>query len=189
MFSVTAEIFKKINFRQNPDGFLAVATPARLKLEDIKLNKNPLVIVLEAVEKPGNLGAILRTADGSGADAVIVCEPQTDIYNLNVIRASLGTVFSKQVCVCSSEETVSWLKDKKITSVATTPHADKKYTDINYKLPVAIVIGTEHDGLSEKWLNEADKKIKISMHGQNDSLNASVSAAIIVYEAVRQREN
>jgi TrmH family RNA methyltransferase len=189
IISVVPLVFKKIAYRENPDGFLAIAKSKILELEEIKLSKNPLVIVLESVEKPGNLGAILRSADAAGADAVIISDQRTDIYNPNVIRASLGTVFTNQVSVSSAKEIQKWLGKNKIKSFATTPEADKFYTEVNYKTGIAIVMGEEHKGLSAEWLEKADEKIKIPMVGKIDSLNVSVSTAIILFEAVRQRTN
>ena len=184
---VVPAVFQKISYRENPDGFLALAKPKYLELSKIKLNKNPLVIILESLEKPGNLGAILRSADAAGADAVIVANPKTDIYNPNVIRASLGTVFTNQVAVASTEEARNWLAKNKIKSLAATPEAKKIYTEVNYTGPVAIIMGEEHPGLSQGWLEKVDEKIKIPMRGKIDSLNVSVSTAIILFEAVRQR--
>ncbi|MFH0892165.1 MAG: RNA methyltransferase [Candidatus Falkowbacteria bacterium] len=188
LFETTPEIFKKISLRENPDGWLMLARPGYLKLGEVRLSGNPLVIILETVEKPGNLGAILRTADAAGADAVIVTDPKTDIYNPNVIRASRGTVFAVQTAVSSANEVMHWLRKNKINILAAAPETDMFYTEPDYRGPTAIVIGAEHEGLSETWFKAADKKIKIPMKGKIDSLNASVSAAIIVYEAVRQRE-
>ncbi|MEK7097408.1 MAG: RNA methyltransferase [Patescibacteria group bacterium] len=187
IINVTPEVFKKIAYRENPDGFLAVAQAKEIKLEQIKLSKKPLIIVLEAVEKPGNLGAILRSADAAKADAVIVSDPKTDIFNPNVIRASLGTVFTNQVAVSDFQELQGWLKANNIRIFAATPHTKTAYTKADYSGPSAILIGTEHDGLSEKWIEAADEKIKIPMKGQIDSLNASVSLAIVLFEAIRQR--
>jgi len=184
---VVPAVFQKISYRENPDGFLALAKPKYLELSKIKLNKNPLVIILESLEKPGNLGAILRSADATGADAVIVANPKTDIYNPNVIRASLGTVFTNQVAVASTEEARNWLAKNKIKSLAATPEAKKIYTEADYKGAVAIIMGEEHPGLSKDWLEKVDEKIKIPMRGKIDSLNVSASTAIILFEAVRQR--
>jgi TrmH family RNA methyltransferase len=181
------KVFAKVSYRENPDGFLALGRPRILELTNLKLGAKALLIVLESVEKPGNLGAILRTADAARADGVIICAPQTDIYNPNVVRASLGTVFTNQVVVSSNETVIKWLQGNKIQSFASTPRAKKVYTDVDYSGPSAIVIGTEHDGLSDEWLNQADYGIRIPMHGRIDSLNASVSAAIVLYEAIRQR--
>lgn len=185
---ITKEIFDKISYREHPDGYFVLAKPKYLDLAEIKIKPKPFIIVLESVEKPGNLGAILRTADAAGADAVIVCDPQTDIYNPNVIRASQGTVFTKQVVVCSTAEAIDWLAEKKISSYAATPDTDKLYTDSNFSDSSAIVFGTEDKGLSDEWLDRATEKIKIPMLGTIDSLNVSNSAAIMIYEVVRQRK-
>jgi RNA methyltransferase, TrmH family len=186
--SVSAEIFKKIAYKEHPDGYLALAEPKHYFLKDLKLGEKPLVVVLEGVEKPGNLGAILRTADAAGVDAVLVCDGQTDIYNPNVIRASQGTVFTKQVAVCTNKEVIAWLKEKKIKTYAAALNAKKFYDDIDYNQSSAIVFGTEDKGLSEEWLCNAEELIKIPMHGEIDSLNVSNSAAIIIFEALRQRK-
>jgi len=185
--SVIPAVFEKISYRENPDGFLALAKPKYLELGEVKLSKNPLIIILESLEKPGNLGAILRSADAAGADAVIVADSKTDIYNPNVIRASLGTVFTNQVAVSGGEEIKKWLKDKKIKSFAATPEAEKLYTEVNYKGAVAFIMGEEHPGLSKDWLDAAKEKIRIPMAGKINSLNVSVSTAIILFEAIRQR--
>lgn len=187
VINVTPEVFKKIAYREHPDGFLAVAQAKEIKLEQVKLSKKPLVIILEAVEKPGNLGAILRSADAAKADAVIICDPKTDVFNPNVVRASLGTVFTNQVAVAGFKELQDWLKANNIKTFAATPHTKNIYTKVDYTGPSAILVGTEHEGLSEKWIEAADEKIKIPMKGQIDSLNASVSLAIVLFEAVRQR--
>lgn len=185
---VSTEVFQKISGREKPDGYLALAQVEDKKIKNIKIKKNPLVLVLEAMEKPGNLGAILRTADAVGVDVVLVSDPQTDLYNPNVIRASLGTVFTNQVVCGEFEEINNWLQTNKIKSFAATPSSENKYTKEDYSDGgVAILVGTEHEGLSEKWLNAADKKIKIPMQGKIDSLNASVSAAVVLFEVARQR--
>jgi TrmH family RNA methyltransferase len=184
---VSVNVFKKLSLRENPDGCLAVAKEKVLKLDEIKLKDKTLILVLQGLEKPGNVGAIMRTADAAAIDVVLVCDPQTDIYNHNVIRSSLGTVFSNQVVCCNSSEAINWLKTKKIKILATTPTASKIYTNNDYRLSSAIVIGTEHQGLTEEWFKAADEKVKIPMSGKIDSLNASVSAAIIIFEIVRQR--
>jgi TrmH family RNA methyltransferase len=186
VIEVTKEVFAKIAYREGSDGLIALARPGVNPIEKIKLSENPLVIILESVEKPGNLGAILRTADAAHADAVIICDPKTDIYNPNVIRASIGTVFTCQVAVTSTEEVMDWLKKNKITPYAAALGATKEYTDVQLENACAIVMGTEADGLSEKWLNGAEQ-IRIPMLGKIDSLNVSTSCAIIVFEAVRKR--
>lgn len=184
---ISKEVFEKITYRENSDGLLALVRPKHLRLNDLKLSSNPLLIILESVEKPGNLGAILRTADASGADAVIVCDPKTDIYNPNSIRSSIGCVFSKQVVATTSEDVIKFLQEKKIKSYPAALTAKKKYTDVDFTVPVAIILGTEADGLSEKWINPSQDQIIIPMLGKTDSLNVSASCAVIVYEAVRQR--
>ena len=186
-YRVNSDVMKKISIRENPDGYIAVARPNRLKLNDLKLSSSPLLVVLENVEKPGNLGAILRTADAVGVDAVLAADPQTDIYNPNVIRASLGTVFTSQVVGETLDNIIKWLKDRKIKTIAATPEARHFYTNISYKDATAIMVGTEHEGLSQKALELANIKVKIPMHGKIDSLNASVSTAVILYEIYRQR--
>lgn len=187
VINVSKAVFEKMAYREHPEGFLAVGRIEPTGLEKINLGDNPLVIVVEAVEKPGNLGAILRSADAAGADAVIICDAKTDIYNPNVIRASLGTVFSNQVAVSSSEAVMGWLKKNKVKSFAALPRAEKLYTQADYKGPTAIVIGTEDTGLTKIWEDSADEKIRIDMKGKIDSLNASVSLAVILFEALRQR--
>ena len=182
------KVFAKISYRENPDGFLAVAKIKELKLENIKLSAKPLLIILEAVEKPGNLGAILRTADAAGADAVIINDPKIDLYNPNVIRASQGAVFTVPTVLNSTGGTVDFCKNNKIKIFATTPAAKKQYTEVNYNKGCAIIMGAEDKGLSDKWLKAADEKIKINMRGRIDSLNVSVSAAVVMFEAIRQRE-
>ena len=183
---VSKEVFEKISYRENSDGLLALVKPKHTRLNELNLSKNPLLVILESVEKPGNLGAILRTADGAGADAVIVCDIKTDIYNPNVIRSGIGCVFSKQVVAASSEEVVTFLKEKNIKIYSAALSATKKYVDVDFNSPSAIVFGTEADGLSEKWLNEGEQ-IKIPMLGQADSLNVSASCSVLLYEAIRQR--
>ena len=183
---VSKEVFEKIAYRENSDGLLALIKPKNFRISDLKLSANPFIIILESVEKPGNLGAITRTADGGGADAVIVCNAKTDIYNPNAVRASIGCVFSKQVAAASSEEVLKFLKEKNITPYAAALTGKKNYTETDFTKPCAIVFGTESEGLSPTWLS-AVEQIKIPMLGKVDSLNVSASCAVMVYEAVRQR--
>jgi RNA methyltransferase, TrmH family len=187
LIEVSEKVFDKIAYRENPDGFLAMAKVGQKKLADTKLRPRPLLIILEAVEKPGNLGAILRTADAVGADAVIINDPKTDIYNPNVIRASQGAIFTVATVLSSIDETVDFCKNNKIKIFATAPAAKTEYAKANYNQGSAIVMGAEDKGLSETWLKAADEKIKITMSGRVDSLNVSVSAAVILFEALRQR--
>ncbi len=187
IFEVTKEVYAKISFGDRREGLLAVCHPKILTLRDVPVKKVPLIMVVEALEKPGNLGAILRTCDGAGVDGLLVCDGQTDIYNPNVIRASLGTVFSVPVVQSTQAEILKFLSDRKIEICAATPEATKTYFETNFKVPTAIVLGSEEKGLSDFWLEAADRQIKIPMHGKADSLNVSTTAGILIYEALRQR--
>ncbi|OPZ25743.1 MAG: 23S rRNA (guanosine-2'-O-)-methyltransferase RlmB [Bacteroidetes bacterium ADurb.BinA174] len=187
IFDISFPVFEKIAYRENSDGVVALAKPKSHTLNDLKLSKNPFLIVLESVEKPGNLGAILRTADAAAVDAVIVCDPQTDLYNPNVVRSGVGGIFTVQTAVCTSLEAVEWLAEKKITSFAAELQAAEFYQNVDFTQPSAIVMGTEADGLTDFWLKNAKKRIKIPMRGKIDSLNVSVSTAILAFEAMRQR--
>ena len=187
MYEVSQQVFEKVAYREGSDGLIALMKPKQHSLVNLSIKSNPFIIILEAVEKPGNLGAILRTADAAQVDAVIVCDPQTDVYNPNAIRSSVGCIFTVPVAVCSSTEALAWLKQQGITSYAAELQASEWYQDVNYTTPSAIVMGTEADGLTDFWLNNADKRIKIPMRGKIDSLNVSVSTAVITFEAMRQR--
>jgi RNA methyltransferase, TrmH family len=187
VFELSAPVFEKIAYRTHSDGLIALAEPKYLKPAEIKLTPNPLILVLEAVEKPGNLGAMLRTADAANIDAIFVCDPHTDIFNPNVIRSSLGCLFSKQIVVCSTEEAMAFFKNKNIKTYAAALTATHFYHQTELQKPSAIIMGTEADGLSDKWLKGADGQIKIPMLGKVDSLNVAASAAILIYEAKRQR--
>jgi TrmH family RNA methyltransferase len=147
----------------------------------------PLVIVAESIEKPGNLGAILRTADAAHVDALLVCDPRVDVWNPNVVRASRGSLFNVPVVECDNASALAWLKSRKTHIVAATPSANALYTDVDLREPAAIAVGTEDEGLTDFWILNADVKVKIPMMGKVNSLNVSVSTALIVYEAVRQR--
>jgi RNA methyltransferase, TrmH family len=186
LIDVSKTVFSKIAYRENSDGLLGVFRQSTKTLDEIKLGKIPLVLILEAVEKPGNLGAILRTADAAGVDAVIVCDPKTDIFNPNVIRSSLGAVFTNQLVVTSNAEVMEWLIKMKIIPYAAALSGEKKHYEANFNAPAAIVMGTEAEGLSDFWLTKCEQ-IKIPMHGKIDSLNVSASCAVIVFEALRQR--
>ena len=186
-FEISREVFEKLAYRGSTEGVIAIAEPKSYSLNDIELRTNPLVIVLESVEKPGNLGAILRTADAAKVDAIIICDPLTDIYNPNVVRSSVGCVFTNQVIACSSDDAIKWLKEKGVKIFAAALKAKKLYHETDLTKPTAIVMGTEADGLTEKWLKSTDEQIIIPMSGKIDSLNVSTSTAIIVFEAMRQR--
>jgi TrmH family RNA methyltransferase len=186
-FEVTKEILNKVSYGNRQEGVLAVGEPRISPLKKLSLKKNPLLVIVEGVEKPGNLGAILRTCDGAGVDALIVVNPVTDIYNPNVIRASLGTIFSIPIAVSTNEEVVQFLEEKNIITCAAVPHAEVIYTQADLSVPLAIAVGREDDGLTEFWKERADVQLRIPMNGKADSLNVSATAAIIVYEALRQR--
>ncbi|MFZ2907064.1 MAG: RNA methyltransferase, partial [Cyclobacteriaceae bacterium] len=187
LVSVSREVFDKIAVRENSGGVIAVSEMKAHSLHHVKLSKNPLLLILEGVEKPGNLGAILRTADAAGIDAVIICDPQTDFYNPNVIRSSIGCIFTKQVAAATSEETIQWLKKNNIFILCTYLEASKPYHTIDYSKPSAIVMGTESTGLTKTWTKNADANIIIPMGGKIDSMNVSTAAAVVVFEARRQR--
>jgi TrmH family RNA methyltransferase len=188
VFTCPEAVFRKITYRENPDGVLAVGPLITGTLEELKLPENPLILVAEGVEKPGNLGALLRTADGAGVDAVIVSDPATDLNNPNVIRASIGTLFYLPVVEASTEETVAYLKANGVRILSAVPGADAVYTKTDLTGTLAVAVGAEDKGLSERWKQVADLNVSIPMLGENDSLNVSVSAAILLYEAVRQRK-
>ena len=187
IFQLGRAAFERAAYREGPDGFLAVVDTSWRRCTQLGLPDDALVLVCESVEKPGNLGAMLRTADAAGVHAVIAADPVTDWGNPNVVRSSKGTVFSVPVASDSTEATVRWLADRGIAVVATTPDSDVVHTDIAYTGPVAIVVGAEKHGLSPQLTASARHRVRIPMSGQANSLNVSTSAAIVVYEAVRQR--
>jgi len=185
--AVSVAVFQKIGYKHKPDGWLALAKRQTASLSDIKLSANPLVIIMESVEKPGNLGAIIRTAQAAGVDAVIINDNQTDIFNPNVIRASEGLVFKQAIVSASVEETIDWLKLKNIKALAAATSGRQTYYQTDLSISSAVILGSEAHGLSEKWLKSGAELVKIPMRAGIDSLNVSVSAAIIIYEALRQR--
>lgn len=184
---VSLEVFKKIAYREGSDGLLAVAIPKFAELKDFKPKKDPLIIVLETVEKPGNLGAIMRTADAAGVDAVIIADQRTDLFNPNAIRASIGTIFSVPLFACSSKECIEWLRVNDIKIYCTYLKASINYLEADFRRGSAIVMGTESTGISDIWVEAADQNLIIPMRGIADSLNVSVTTAIMVFEAIRQR--
>ena len=188
LFEVSPTIYEKIAYRGSTEGVIAEVKTKDKTLQDLKLSENPLVVVLESVEKPGNLGAILRSADAAGADALIVCDPLTDLYNPNLIRNSTGAIFSVPCVACTSEECIKFLKENNIQILTAQLQDSELYYDTDMKRGTAIVMGTEATGLTDIWRKAADAHIRIPMLGITDSLNVSVSAAILLYEAVRQRE-
>jgi RNA methyltransferase, TrmH family len=187
MIEIPREVFNRLAYRKDSGGIIAVATPVRRSFNDLHLSANPLILVLETVEKPGNLGALLRTADAGNLDAVVICEPQTDIYNPNAIRSSVGCIFTMPVVTSTTEETITWLKSKNIKSFATALTATHLYHETDFRQPSAIIMGSEANGLSRQWLDGADDQVKIPMRGKIDSMNVSASAAIVIFEALRQR--
>lgn len=187
LYETSKSVYAKIAYGDRKEGILGIGQPRAFLLDDLVLSKMPLVLVVEGIEKPGNLGAILRTADGAGIDGVIVCDEKTDLYNPNVIRASLGTVFSVKAVVSSTQETFDFLKAKNIRIYASSPHAKTIYTKVDMNIPLAVVVGAEQAGLTDFWQRHADRMVKIPMKGAADSLNVSISAAILIYEALRQR--
>lgn len=187
LIPVSKEVFDKIAIRESTGGMIAVAEQKTHRLAEIKLSKNPLLLILEGVEKPGNLGAVLRTADAAGVDAVIICDPQTDFYNPNVIRSSVGCVFTNQLAAATSEETIAWLKENNISIFCTYLKAAKPYHQIDFTKPAAIVMGTEATGLSDVWVKNSNANIIIPMSGKIDSMNVSNATAVVVFEAKRQR--
>jgi TrmH family RNA methyltransferase len=187
ILSVTPAVYAKLAFGEREDGVVAVAETPRRQLNDLQLTPQPLVAVLEGLEKPGNVGAILRSADAAGVDAVIVADPRTDLYNPNTIRASVGTVFRPNVCQAASGETLAWLRDKDVSIIAARPDADTLYTDIDFRPGTAIVLGSEAEGLSDAWRGPHVTAVRLPMHGLADSLNVSTTGAVLFYEALRQR--
>lgn len=187
VFTCTKTCFTKIAYKERPDGLLMVGPHISIKLADLKLPPHALIIVTEAIEKPGNLGTILRSADAAGAAAVIVCDRTTDIHNPNVVRASTGTMFSVPIVEASSEEALAYLKAHNFSILAATPHAEKLHSEVDLTGNVAIALGAEQYGLTAKWMDGADLRVRIPMLGMADSLNVSAAATILVYEAVRQR--
>ena len=185
---VSPQVYERISYRGSTEGIVATVHSRLLGLEDLKLDETPLIIVLESVEKPGNLGAILRSADAAQADAVIVCDALTDLYNPNLIRSSIGAIFTVPTVACSSEDCIKFLKQRNIRILTAQLQDSHLYYDTDMHQATAIVMGTESTGLTQQWRQAADAHIRIPMLGKLDSLNVSVSAAILLFEAVRQRQ-
>lgn len=187
ILSVSPDVYAKLAFGDRDDGIVVVAETPRRQLRDLKLPAEPLVAVLEGVEKPGNLGAILRSADAAGVDAVIVADGRTDLFNPNTIRASLGTVFRPNTCEATAAEALEWLDERGLKIVAARPDADACYTDVDLRGGVALVLGSEAAGLSDAWRGARVVTVRLPMRGIADSLNVSTTAAVLFYESLRQR--
>ncbi len=186
-FDVTEAVFAKLAFGQRGEGVVGVAEVLRQRLEDIVLPTNPLVAVLEGVEKPGNVGAVLRSADGAGISALVVADPRTDLFNPNVIRASLGTIFSLPVAAAAPGDVLAWLRGCGLQILAARVEGSVSYTEVDYRQPTAIVLGSEAQGLTSLWSGDGVRAIRLPMLGVADSLNVSTAAAVLFYEALRQR--
>lgn len=180
-------VFSKLSYRDRPDGLLAIGQQRHQSLDALSLGEAPLILLAESIEKPGNLGTMLRAADAAGVSAMLVCDPQTDLYNPNVVRASVGTLFSVPCVVCSSRDALDWCKAQKLQTVAATPDGHSAYYDCDLSEGTVIAIGSEQYGLSELFMEEANQKVLIPMYGQVDSLNAATSSALFLFEALRQR--
>lgn len=187
LFRCTPQVFAKISYRDRPDGLLGVAPQRHRSLAELRLSSLPFLVIGEGIEKPGNLGTILRSCDAAGVDALIVCDPTTDIHNPNVVRASVGTLFTLPVFEAEGAETLAFLKQNRIAIVAATPEATLEFTEADFTQPLAIAVGTEQYGLSKDWLEQADCQVRIPMMGIADSLNVASATTILLYEVVRQR--
>lgn len=185
---VSPPVYEKLAYRENSGGVIALCRAKKSGLETLEITDNMFIVVLENVEKPGNLGAILRTCDAAGVDAVMVCDMQTDLMNPNTIRSSLGSVFSNKVITCKSNEAITFLKTQQIKIVVTHLEAALPFHEVSYKGSIALVFGSEADGVTAIWSNAADSRIIIPMWGSVNSMNVSVSAGIAIYEAIKQRK-
>lgn len=187
LIEINKEVYQKLAYRDTTEGLLAVAKTKSLKLSDLKLSDNPLILVAESLEKPGNVGAVLRTADAANLDAVLIADPKSDLYNPNIVRSSVGCLFTNQIATGTTEEIIAFLKEKNISFYSATLQNSTSYHTQNFTAPTALVVGTEATGLSQKWRDEATQNIIIPMQGEIDSMNVSVAAAILIFEAKRQR--
>lgn len=184
---ISKEVYQKLAYRDTTEGIISVAKAKSLSLSDLKLPENPLILVMEAIEKPGNIGAMLRTCDAAHVDAVIIANPKTDLYNPNIVRSSVGCLFTNQIAADSTEEVIKFLNKKNITIFAATLQNSQFYHQQNYTTPTALVVGTEATGLSSAWREKNIQNIIIPMQGEIDSMNVSVASAILLFEAKRQR--
>lgn len=187
-FEVSRDVFNKVAYREDSGGVVVLAKPKEHSLTQLITHKNPLILVIEGVEKPGNIGAIYRTADAAGITAIIICDPGTDLYNPNAIRSSLGCVFTTPTAICTSQQAILWLKERNIQVLASYLQASIPYHKANFTKPTAIVMGAEATGISDSWVKAADANIIIPMQGKADSMNVSTAAAVLIFEACRQRD-
>ena len=187
IIEISKEVYQKLAYRDSTEGILAIAKTKSLQLSDLKLPENPLILVMEAIEKPGNIGAVLRTCDAAKIDAVIIANPKTDLYNPNIVRSSIGCLFTNQIATGSTEEVIDFLIKQNINFYSATLQNSTSYHTQDYTTPTALVVGTEATGLSELWREKATQNIIIPMQGEIDSMNVSVAAAILIFEAKRQR--
>lgn len=188
IFNCSEDVFCKMAYRERPEGILGIAPRIGQKLDELPAQDHPLYLIGESIEKPGNLGTMLRSSDATGVDAVVVCDRCTDLNNPNVVRASVGTLFTVPVIEAGTPETIAWMRGHGVQTIAATPSATDCYTDIDLTKPSAIVVGSEQYGLHEEWMKEADVQVVIPMLGKADSLNVAAAATILLYEAVRQRQ-
>ncbi|MEZ7515025.1 TrmH family RNA methyltransferase [Flavobacterium frigidarium] len=187
LIEINKEVFQKLAYRDTTEGILAVAKTKSMQLNDLKLSKNPLILIAEAPEKPGNIGALLRTADAANLDAVIIANPKSDLYNPNIVRSSVGCLFTNQIASGTTEEIITFLKEQDINFYCATLQNSTSYHTQDYTTPTALVVGTEATGLTQEWRDAATQNIIIPMQGEIDSMNVSVAAAILIFEAKRQR--
>ncbi|MFA9190298.1 RNA methyltransferase [Flavobacterium sp. FZUC8N2.13] len=187
LIEINKDVFQKLSYRDTTEGVLAVAKSKSLQLSDLKLSATPLILVAEAPEKPGNIGALLRTADAANLDAVIIANPKSDLYNPNIVRSSVGCLFTNQIATATTSEIISFLKEKNINFYCATLQNSTSYHTQDFTKPTALVVGTEATGLTQEWRDAATQNIIIPMQGEIDSMNVSVAAAILIFEAKRQR--
>jgi len=191
LFSCKESVLRKISYRDRPDGLVAIAKHMDTSFERFIAkfsSENPFLLIAEGIEKPGNLGTILRSCDAVGTDGVIVCDRCTDLFNPNVVRSSVGTLFTQEVAEANGEEILNWLRKQGILIVAATPSAEKQFTETDLTGPVAILVGTEQLGLSKLWMKSADIRVSIPMNGAADSLNVATATTLLLYEVLRQRK-
>lgn len=189
LIRVSPAAFTKMAYRDRPEGLLGIAPQLHRGLSALKLSAAPFLLIAEQIEKPGNLGTMMRSADAVKVDGLILCDSKTDLYNPNVVRASTGNLFTLPIAEATTAQTIPWLKERGIKILATSPHAEKLYTQVDLTAPVAVVVGAEQYGLTQPWMENADLTVRLPMFGEADSLNVSTATAIMLYEAVRQRIN